>query len=125
MKLYRTDDEASITGTVSELHGIRNSLIGFNTPQALELHFDASGNAAPYEKLEATLVVKLGDGPANLYLDESLGLVLTGNKESIDVFSSFFDFEGNSSSGSHVHWDECCDSTYTNAKTISLVVSVA
>lgn len=125
MKLYPTDGEASIFGSVAELQEIRNRLEGLNTLEPMELHFDASGSAAPYEKLEATLTVQLRDGPACLCLDDKLGLVLTGNKESVDVFSSFFDFEENSTSGSHLHWDECCDSTYTAAETISLVVSVA
>ncbi len=125
MKLYRTDEEASISGSVSELQGIRSRLDGLNTLELVEFHFDVNGSAEPYEKLEATLALQIGSGPACLSLDDKLGLLLTGNKESIDAFSSFFDFQEGSTSGSHLHWDECCDPTYTAAETISLVVSVA
>jgi len=124
MKLYRKDKEASITGSVAELQAIRNKLTDLNTSEKLHLFFDANGSANPYEKLEATLTVELGSGPACLHLDDQHGLILTGNKESVEVFSSFFDFEENSISGNHLHWDECCDPTYTAAETISLVVSV-
>lgn len=124
MKLYRTDDETSISGTVAELQGIRNRLNDLSATNPIEFNFDVSGSAVPYEKLEPTLTVHIGDGPACLSLDKKLGLVLIGNKESIGVFSSFFDFDDGSISGSHLHWDECCDSTYTSAETISLVVSV-
>ena len=125
MKLYRTDDETSISGTVAELQRIRNRLNSLSALNPIELNFDVNGSATPYEKLEPTLTVCLGRGPACLSLDDKLGLLLIGNKESIGVFSSFFDFESGSFSGSHLHWDECCNSTYTSAETISLVVSVA
>jgi hypothetical protein len=125
MKLYRTYAELMISGSVSELQEVRTKIEGINDGGSIEIHFNTEGDAQPFDALEKRMIVRTGEAPAFAEISEGIGVVLTGNIESLLVFASFFDFEAESEAGSHNHWDEACDSNYVSLGTLPIVVAVA
>jgi len=124
MKLYCMEDEVSVAGSVSELQEVKSKIEAMSDGQLIELNFDTSGNTQGFGKLEPTMVISVGQGPAFAEYKEGLGIIFTGNLESLKVFASFFDFEEGSELGCHYHWDEACGSNYVASGTLPIVVAV-
>ncbi|GGB22412.1 hypothetical protein [Agarivorans gilvus] len=125
MKLYRMDDEVSIAGSVKELQRIRSRIESIGENESIELSFDAEGCSGGFGTLEKAMIIKAGRGPAFAKYEDGVGIVLTGNIESLKVFASFFDFDPDSEVGCHYHWDEACDSNYVASGTLPIIVAVA
>ena len=125
MKLYRTDDEVSLSGTVEELQIICRKLDTVSETDQLTFSFETDGDSEPYDCLESTMIIKAADGPAMATFEEELGIIVEGSIESLRALASFFDFESDAEKGSHYHWDEACDSRYVAEGTLPIVVSVA
>lgn len=105
MKLYCMDDEVPVFGSVSELQEFKSKIEAMSDGQLIELNFDTSSNTQSFVKLEPTMVIKVGQGPALSEYKKGLGIIFTGNLESLKVFASFFDFEEGYELGCHYHWD--------------------
>ena len=125
MKLYRSEDEVSISGDVTELQGIRLKIESINEKETIEFSFDTDSSSEPYKCLEKTMIVKADEGPAIAAYEDGTGIVVSGSIRNLDVFASFFDFEIDTESGCHNHWDEACGSDYVADGTLPIVVAVA
>ncbi|WP_046005560.1 hypothetical protein [Pseudoalteromonas rubra] len=125
MKLFRAIDELEISGTVSELAEIKRTLEKAEDGQVYVFTFDCSGCSMSYDSLEPELKVQVCSGPACATFREEGGVTIRGGLKSIEVFASFFDFDLDSASGEHYHWDEACGSEYVATNSIPMVVSVA
>ena len=124
MKLYRTVDELAISGSIKDLAEVYKSLKGATENYNKTFIFETLGSPKPYDFLERQLKVSISTEPACISFVENEGVIIKGNIESIQCLASFFDFESDANTGTHYHWDNCCDSEYTSESTLPLVVSV-
>lgn len=125
MKLYRSEDEVSISGDVTELQGMRLKIESIKEKEAIEFYFDTHSSSEPYKCLERIMIVKAEKGPAIAVYEDGTGIIVSGNIRNLEVFASFFDFEVDTESGCHNHWDEACGSDYVADGTLPIVVAVA
>lgn len=125
MKIYRTTDEVEITGSVEELREVFLKLEAVEENDMLIFEFDTNGSPEPFDYLESNLKLIVSNGPACASYKDAEGLKIQGDKQSILVLASFFDFDIGTESGSHNHWDEACGSNYVSENTLPIVISVS
>ncbi|EHR6782928.1 hypothetical protein [Vibrio parahaemolyticus] len=125
MKLYRSDGEIEISGSVEELQKVYKKIDSIQGKAQIVFEFDTNGSSGPYDFLESNLIVIVTNGPAIArYIDDE-GVVIEGNVASLKVLASFFDFDLDTEAGCHYHWDEACDSQYVAPGTLPIVISIA
>jgi len=124
MKLYRSEDEVSVSGNVTELESMRLKIERIKENEAIEFTFHTDSNSEPYKSLERSMIVRADEGPAIAVYEKGVGVVVSGSLKNLEVFASFFDFEKDTKSGCHYHWDEACGSDYVADGTLSIVVAV-
>ncbi|MGY0218402.1 Imm32 family immunity protein [Endozoicomonadaceae bacterium StTr2] len=124
MKLYRSDDEICVAGTVSELQQVRSQIENINEGGSITFTFDTSGSSTYYSALEESMIIKSGTGPALATYQKDLGIVVSGNLESLKSFASFFDFDEGDEAGCHNHWDSACGSDYVSDESLPIIVAI-
>lgn len=125
MKLYRSEDEVSVSGDVAELQDIRLKIERIKEKEEIEFIFDTDASSEPYKFLDKSMIVRAGEGPALAVYEKGMGIVVSGSLKNLEVFASFFDFEEDTESGCHYHWDEACGTDYVASGTLPIVVAVA
>ena len=126
MRIYFTDGQDpmlldSLDG-MTALHGQLQRFVGSDEP-ALSLAADQSGTPAPYAELLAGLQIRKSDGPINLQLTEQRWLSLTGSKESLSRYVSFFQFD-ETEEGAHHHPEHVNVPGHIAQGSMSLIIEV-
>ncbi|MDN3617211.1 hypothetical protein ACFFUS_00065 [Vibrio gallaecicus] len=124
MKLYRSDDEIEISGSVEELQKVYKKLNSIQAKAQIVFEFDTNGGSGLYDFLESNLTVTVINRPASARYVDGKGVVIEGNVVSLKVLASFFDFDLEAEVGCHYHWDEACDSQFVAPGTLPIVISI-
>ncbi|MFA0570182.1 hypothetical protein [Vibrio gallaecicus] len=125
MKLYRSDDEIEISGSVEELQKVYKKLNSIQDKAQIVFEFDTNGGSGHYDFLESNLTVTVINIPASARYVDGKGVVIEGNVASLKVLASFFDLDLEAEVGCHYQWDEACDSQFVAPGTLPIVISIA
>src|SRR5262245_28215770 len=105
MRIYfsRGQDPMLLDSLVG-MNALHEQLLRFvvSDQTVLALAADLSGIPAPYSELLAGLRIRKSEGPIHLRLTEDRWLSLTGSKENLSRYASFFEFD-ESEEGAHHH----------------------
>jgi hypothetical protein len=124
---YSEPDGIEVLGTVAELEAVRRGISALVRDEGTQLAFEA-GHAcdpSPYERVLTKMVVAIGQSPARVSLagDE---MRVEGAPESLEAFTSYFDFEPDAAAGTHSHFEyyEFEGNRWVAPGSIPLVISV-
>jgi len=126
MRIHFTDGQDpmlldSLDG-MNVLHEQLERFVG-SEEAVLSLAADQSGVSAPYSELLAGLQIRKSEGQAYLQLTEQRWLLLTGSKENLSRYVSFFHFDQDEE-GAHHHPEHVSVSGYIAQGSMSLIIEV-
>lgn len=122
---FSEPNELELSGTVDELQTVRNATLELAQTTASEITFDcdASINPKPYNLALSKLIIRKSQLPTNVSLEND-ELCVEGSPQSLKAFASFLDFDANSNSGRHSHFEYYEGNQWISPNSTPLVISV-
>ena len=118
--------ELEVSGTVDELQSVRNQILALVENDIAQIAFECDGsiNSMPYDSVLSKFIVRKSQLPTKVSLENSNELCVEGLPHCLEAFASFLDFEANSKSGRHSHYEYYEGNQWISPDSMPLVISV-
>ena len=123
---YSEPKELDISGTVDELQFVRQKIFELVQSETSQIAIDADGsvNTAPYNLAFPKLIILKNSSPTKVSLKNRGEIYIEGSPYCLEALASFLDFDLNSRSGAHSHYEYYDGNEWISPESIPLVISV-
>lgn len=113
--------EIEVAGNYDELIRIEQLITDIQSSEIFET--DQSANPHPYDYLLSSLKINVTKGSTCISINDN-DLIVTGSKDNLQKFASFFHFNKSESKDSHNHFEYFDGNKYVDPLSLSLVISI-
>jgi hypothetical protein len=100
-------DGVEVSGTADELEAVRRGISALASGGGVPVAFEASQvvDPGPYERVLKRMVVARVPSPAKVSVAGAEEVRVEGSPESLEAFTSYFDFGPGAAAGTHSHFE--------------------
>jgi hypothetical protein len=123
---YAEREGIEICGTCDDIQRVKQQIQAFLHTDTDTLLIEALSNAdpSPYDLIIAKLLVKKGQGPTKVSLEQHSVLEVSGGLDNLEAFVSFFEFDIEAASGEHRHYEYYEGNQWIDKNSESVVIAV-
>jgi hypothetical protein len=129
IEIYFSDsahgEEIELSGSPESLRGVQQSILDLLQDEKSQVCVIQANivDPAPYERCLISLLIRKTDSSISVSVsDESLQI--EGEPEKLKIFSNWFDFDDDTGSGYHCHFDHLGKEEWVDPASSALVLSV-
>jgi len=104
------------------IYGQISAWLAEGAPGEMRFTAGADGDPAPYERHLDGWIIRRTGWPAKLEVLGNL-LTLSGTRETLEVFTSFIQMDGNTGEGIHTHYEYYEGNEYISADSVPRVIA--